>query len=100
MNIPLHALGVIDVARVTVSSVPEADSSVIRCCDKFFTRGAKFDIHDSGNVVLEDIQSAVGLSHIKDISVVILIGHGKVEGFHRVPCNGIGGELQDHLVYW
>ena len=85
----LHAFRMIDIPAVPSCAVPEADRAVVGRGDEFFSRGREGDVHDGGDVVFEDIERTVHLAGVEDINVVIFVGDGEVEGFHRVPGYGV-----------
>lgn len=93
----LHALGVVDVAGVAAVAVPEAHGAVPRRRDELLARGAELDVHDGGDVVLEDVEGAGELAHVEDVDVVVLGRGGEVEGLHGVPRDAVAGELQRRL---
>ena len=99
-NIPLHSLRVIDVARMAICSVPQTHCPVIRCRYQVFTRRTELDVHDSRNMVLEYIQGAIHLPHVKYVNIVIFVGNRKVECLHGIPRNGIGRQMEDKLAKW
>jgi len=83
---------------VAAVSVPKADGAVIRGGDEFFACGTEFDVHDCSNVVLEDVEGAVHLAHVKYVDVMVFVGDGEVEGLHRVPGDFVGGQGEDSFV--
>ncbi len=90
----LHAFGVVDVLGVAAVAVPEADAAVVRGRDEFLARGAEFDVHDGGDVVLEDVEGAFEVAHVEEVDVVVFARGGEVEGFHGVPADFVGGERE------
>lgn len=47
----LHAFCVVDVARVALLAVPEADGAVVGGGDEFFACGGEFYVHDCCYVI-------------------------------------------------
>lgn len=50
------------------------------------------------HVVLVHIEHRIQFARIKGVAVVVLIGHGEVEGLHGVPTQRIGVHLEDHAL--
>ena len=86
----LHAFRMVDVARMAAGAVgPEADGAVIGGRDKVFASRGEGDVHDSGDMVLEDVEGAGHFAYVEDVYVVVFIGNGKVKGFHGIPGKGV-----------
>lgn len=89
---PLHSFGVIDVSRMASISVPQPDGAIIRGADQLFPCRTKLDVHDCRHMVFQHVEGPIHLPHVKNVYVVVFVGYRKVEGFHRIPRQGIGGK--------
>ena len=67
----LHSLGVVDIQGVTLVLGPDAHCTVIRGRNELLSGRAEFDIHDSMDVVLEDVDCPVKFARIEYVDVVI-----------------------------
>lgn len=56
------------------------------------------DVHDGTDMVLDDIDGCLHLAHVKDVAVVVLVGHCKVKGLHGVEAEGVGAHGEHGLV--
>lgn len=89
----LHALRVVDVARMAAGAVgPQADGAVIRCGDEVLAGWGEGDVHDGGDMVFEDVEGAGHFADVEDVDVVVFVCNSKVEGFHWVPGKGVGSK--------
>ena len=43
----------------------------------------------------QDLQCALHVAHVKDVSVVVFGSNSKVVGFHRVPGQAVGREVEN-----
>lgn len=82
----LHSFGMVDVARMASIPSPQPDGPIITRRNQLLPRWRELDIHDGCDVIFENIQGPVQFPHVEKIYVVVFVGGGEVECFHRVPC--------------
>ncbi|KAH3686670.1 hypothetical protein WICPIJ_002356 [Wickerhamomyces pijperi] len=85
---------------MTLFVVVNSDSLVVTTSDDFLPGRRVVNVHDSSNVVFENICGVVHVSHIVSVSVVILVTDNEIVGFHWVPTDGVGSHCLDDFLDW
>lgn len=98
-GLPLHAFGVVDVAGVAFPRAEDAERAVVGGCDDFLAGRGVVDVHDRGDMVLEDVERALELAHVEYVDVVVLVARGEVERLHRVPAEGVCAQRRGEFVH-
>eukprot|EP00964_Phaeocystis_antarctica_P104181 scaffold69321_cov73-Phaeocystis_antarctica.AAC.2 len=95
----LHALRVVDLHRLGLGRLPDAQRLVVGARDELLACGRVVDVEHRRDVPLVHADGVVELTHVEGVKVVVLGRRREVEGLHGVPADGVLARLHCHLLH-